>query len=215
MTASPIAPLRVLLADDHEVVREGLASILKRRTDEFDVVAEADNGEEAVALWRQHRPDVGVLDLRMPKLDGVGTIRAIRSMDPEARLMILTTYDTDEDIYQGLRAGAKGYLLKDSDRQELLDAIRAVARGQSWIPSLVAGKLAQRVQGDGLTDKEQQVLKQLALGFSNKDIARALQVSEGTVKFHTNAIYSKLGVGSRTAAVKVATERGLVKLGPI
>ena len=215
MTASPIAPLRILLADDHEVVREGLASILKRRTDEFDVVAEADNGEEAVALWRQHRPDVGVLDLRMPKLDGVGTIRAIRSMDPEARLMILTTYDTDEDIYQGLRAGAKGYLLKDSDRQELLDAIRAVARGQSWIPSLVAGKLAQRVQGDGLTDKEQQVLKQLALGFSNKDIARALQVSEGTVKFHTNAIYSKLGVGSRTAAVKVATERGLVKLGPI
>jgi two-component system, NarL family, response regulator len=207
-------PLRILLADDHEVVREGLASILNRRHEEFVVVAEADNGEEAVRLWQEHQPGLGILDLRMPKLDGVATIKAIRAFDAAARLIILTTYDTDEDIYQGLRAGAKGYLLKDAERQELLEAVRTVARGETWIPSLVAGKLAQRVQGDGLSDKEMLVLQQVAQGASNKEIARTLNISEGTVKFHTNAIYSKLGVGSRTEAVRVGTERGLIKLGP-
>jgi two-component system NarL family response regulator len=207
-------PLRILLADDHEVVREGLAAILNRRTEEFVVVAEANDGEEAYRLWCEHKPDLGIFDLRMPKMDGVATIRAVRAHDPNARIMILTTYDTDEDIYQGLRAGAKGYILKDAERHVILDAIRTVARGQTYLPSSVATKLATRIQGDGLSDKEQEVIGRMAEGLSNKEIARALAISEGTVKFHANNIYGKFGVNSRSEAVRVALERGIVKLGP-
>jgi two-component system, NarL family, response regulator len=210
---SSSVPLRVLLADDHDVVRDGLAAILNRRRDEFTVVAQVNNGLQAVSLWRECRPDLGVLDLRMPKLDGVGTIKAIRAEDPHAKLMILTTYDTDEDIYQGLRAGAKGYLLKDADRADILDAIRRVARGETYIPSLIASRLASRIQGNALSDKETEILEGIARGESNKEIARVLNISEGTVKFHTNAIYGKLGVSSRSEALKVALERGLVKIG--
>lgn len=206
-------PIRVLLADDHEVVREGLAAILRRRDAEFAVVAEVDNGEQALEAWKEQRPDVGVLDLRMPRMDGVATIRAIRAIDPKAQLIILTTYDTDEDIYQGLRSGAKGYLLKDADRQAILDAIRTVARGQSYIPSLVASKLANRIQGEDLTEREMMVLTHIARGLSNKEIARELGVTEGTVKFYSNALYSKLGVSSRAGAIHAAAERGLIKMG--
>jgi two-component system, NarL family, response regulator len=212
--AAGTPPLRVLLADDHEVVREGLAAILNRRSTEFQVVAEADDGEQALALWLEHKPDLGVLDLRMPKLDGVATIEAIRAVDAQAKLIILTTYDTDEDIYRGLRAGAKGYLLKDADRDDILHAVRAVGRGETYLPSLVAGKLAQRLRDESLTERELQVLLCIADGQSNKQIARKLAVSEGTVKFYTSGVYSKLGVASRTEAIKVAAARGLIKLGP-
>lgn len=211
------APLRILLADDHEVVREGLRSILNRRTDEFIVVAEAADGEEAVTQWSLHRPDVGLLDLRMPRLDGVGAIRAIRAAESTAKLVILTTYDTDEDIYQGLRAGARGYLLKDADRGEILEAIRTVARGGTHLPPAVAGKLATHVDGDAPTPKEIEVLRAIADGLTNKQIARALSIAEGTVKTHVKSLFSKLGASSRTEAVKMANARGFLRpwhLGP-
>jgi two-component system, NarL family, response regulator len=202
--------IRIMLADDHEVVREGLAAILARR-EIFDVVAEVGDGEAAVDAWHQLKPDIALLDLRMPKMEGVEAIRLIRASDPNAKLIILTTYDGDEDIYQGLRAGAKGYLLKDSPRDQIIDAIHAVLAGRTYIPSQVGEKLASRVNSDALTDKELQILKKIAEGQSNKKIAAELFISEGTVKFHSNSIYAKLGVSSRTEAVKVAITRGLVR----
>lgn len=206
------APIRVLLADDHEVVREGLAAILNRRAAEFRVVAQAADGEQALALWREHRPDVSVLDLRMPRRDGVQTIEAIRAIDAAARIVILTTYDTDEDIYQGLRAGAMGYLLKDAERAELLEAIRAVARGERYLPSPVATRLAAHAPIEALTEREREVLGCLAQGLSNKRIARALSIGEGTVKTHVKAVFAKLGVASRTDAVRVGLEHGALKV---
>jgi two-component system, NarL family, response regulator len=202
--------IRIMLADDHEVVREGLAAILARR-EAFEVVAEVGDGEAAVEAWLRLKPDIGLLDLRMPKIDGVEAIRRMRESDPNAKLIILTTYDGDEDIYQGLRAGAKGYLLKDSPREQIIEAIHAVLAGRTYIPSQVGEKLATRVNTDALTEKELQILKKIAEGLSNKKIAAELFISEGTVKFHSNSIYAKLGVSSRTEAVKVATARGLVR----
>jgi two-component system, NarL family, response regulator len=210
--AAPTRLIRILLADDHEVVREGLAAILRRR-EIFDVVGEVCDGVEAVAAWRELKPDITLCDLRMPNMDGVATITAIRALDANARIIILTTYDSDEDIYQGLRAGAKGYLLKDTPRDQIVEAIVAVNSGRTYIPSLVGEKLATRVVTDQLTDKETAILRFVAAGLSNKEIARELDISEGTVKFHTNAIYSKLGVTSRTEAVAVAAKRGLIKIG--
>jgi two-component system, NarL family, response regulator len=202
--------IRIMLADDHEVVREGLAAILARR-EAFEVVAEVGDGEATVEAWLRLKPDIGLLDLRMPKIDGVEAIRRMRESDPNAKLIILTTYDGDEDIYQGLRAGAKGYLLKDSPREQIIEAIHAVLAGRTYIPSQVGEKLATRVNTDALTEKELQILKKIAEGLSNKKIAAELFISEGTVKFHSNSIYAKLGVSSRTEAVKVATARGLVR----
>jgi two-component system, NarL family, response regulator len=202
--------IRIMLADDHEVVREGLAAILIRR-ETFDVVAEVGDGAAAVEAWQRLRPDIALLDLRMPKMEGVEAIRQIRALDPNAKLIILTTYDGDEDIYQGLRAGAKGYLLKDTPRAQIIEAIHAVLAGRTYIPSQVGEKLASRIHTDALTEKELAILKLIAEGLSNKEIAKALFVSEGTVKFHSNSIYSKLGVSSRTEALKVATARGLIR----
>jgi two-component system, NarL family, response regulator len=204
------AKIRIMLADDHEVVREGLAAILNRR-ETFEVIAEVGDGQAAVQTWQKLMPDIGLLDLRMPKMEGLEAIRQIRAQDPLAKLIILTTYDGDEDIYQGLRAGAKGYLLKDTPREQIIEAIHAVLAGRTYIPSQVGEKLASRVNTDTLTDKELQILKQIADGLSNKQIAKALFISEGTVKFHSNSIYSKLGVTSRTEAVKIATARGLIR----
>jgi two-component system, NarL family, response regulator len=204
------AKIRIMLADDHEVVREGLAAILNRR-ETFEVIAEVGDGQAAVQTWQELKPDIGLLDLRMPKMEGLEAIRQIRAQDPLAKLIILTTYDGDEDIYQGLRAGAKGYLLKDTPREQIIEAIHAVLAGRTYIPSQVGEKLASRVNTDTLTDKELQILKQIADGLSNKQIAKALFISEGTVKFHSNSIYSKLGVTSRTEAVKIATARGLIR----
>jgi two-component system NarL family response regulator len=203
--------IRILIADDHSVVREGLVSLVKRKSD-MTVVGEASNGREAVDLWREHRPDVTLLDLRMPELDGVGAIKEIRELDEDARIVVLTTFDGDEDIYRAIKSGAKGYLLKDSAREALMDCIRRVHAGETCIPSSLAAKLAERVSGEALSAREIEVLQRIAAGKSNKEIGAALFISEGTVKTHVKSIFSKLDVVSRTEAVATATRRGLIQL---
>ena len=203
--------LRILIADDHPVVREGLAALIERRPD-MTVVAEASNGREAVEMYLQHRPDVALLDLRMPVMDGVDAIIAIRQQHPEARIVILTTYDDDEDIFRGLRAGAKAYLLKDVLRDELLTCLRAVHGGKTIIPPAIAAKLAGRMSTFALTARELEVLRPMADGLGNKEIADALSISEGTVKTHVNAILRKLDAADRTQAVTTALKRGILRL---
>ena len=208
----PKARIRVLIADDHGVVREGLASMIRRNKADMSVVGEASNGREAVELWRAHRPDVTLLDLRMPELDGVEAIKAIRATDEKARIIVLTTFDGDEDIYRAIQAGAKGYLLKDVPREALMECIRRVHAGETAIPGHLVAKLAERVSGETLSQRELEVLKLMAQGKSNKEIGSALFISEGTVKSHGKAIFAKLNVVSRTEAVAEATRRGLIRL---
>src|SRR5258706_2566086 len=203
--------IRILVADDHSVVREGLVSLVKRKAD-MTVVAEASNGREAVDLWKEHRPDLVLLDLRMPELDGVGAIKEIRQLDPNAHIVVLTTFDGDEDIYRAIKAGAKGYLLKDVPREALMDSIRRVHAGETCVPVHLAAKLAERVSGETLSSREIDVLKLMAHGKSNKEIGSALFISEGTVKSHVKAIFAKMNVISRTEAVASATRRGLIQL---
>ena len=203
--------IKVLIADDHSVVREGLVSLITRKADMI-VIAEAGNGREAADLWKQHRPDVTLLDLRMPELDGVGAIKEIRASDETARIIVLTTFDGDEDIYRAIQAGAKGYLLKDVPREALMDCIRRVHAGETCVPVHLASKLAERVSGETLSGREIDVLKLMALGKSNKEIGSALFISEGTVKSHVKAIFSKMNVISRTEAVASGTRRGLIQL---
>jgi two-component system NarL family response regulator len=203
--------IRILIADDHSVVREGLVSLVKRKSD-MSVVAEANNGREAVDRWKEHRPDVTLLDLRMPELDGVGAIKEIREIDPNAHILVLTTFDGDEDIYRAIKAGAKGYLLKDTAREALMESIRRVHAGQTCIPPALAAKLADRVSGEALSAREIEVLQRIAAGKSNKEIGAELFISEGTVKTHVKSIFSKLDVVSRTEAVATATRRGLIQL---
>jgi len=201
----------ILIADDHSVVREGLVSLVKRKSD-MTVVAEASNGREAVDLWKEHRPDVTLLDLRMPELDGVGAIKEIREFDDGAHIIVLTTFDGDEDIYRAIKAGAKGYLLKDTAREALMESIRRVHAGETCIPPALAAKLADRVSGEALSAREIEVLQRIAAGKSNKEIGAELFISEGTVKTHVKSIFSKLDVVSRTEAVATATRRGLIRL---
>jgi DNA-binding NarL/FixJ family response regulator len=201
----------VLIADDHSVVREGLVSLVTHKGG-MTVVGEASNGREAVALWKQYRPDVVLLDLRMPELDGVGALKEIRGLDEKARIIVLTTFDGDEDIYRAIQAGAKGYLLKDAPREALVDCIRRVHAGEICVPVHLAAKLAQRVSGESLSAREIDVLKLMAQGKSNKEIGSALFISEGTVKSHVKAIFGKMNVISRTEAVATATRRGLIQL---
>jgi two-component system, NarL family, response regulator len=205
------APITLIIADDHAVVREGLSAMIARQPD-LTVVAEAENGVRALALWRAHRPDLLLLDLRMPGLDGVAVIREVRAADPKARIVILTTYDDDEDIYLGMQAGAKAYLLKDIPREELLRCIRAVHAGENCVHPSIAAKLASHMNVHRLTDRELQALAAIAAGASNKEIARALSITEGTVKTHVASILQKLDVSSRTEAVTLAARRGLIKL---
>jgi DNA-binding NarL/FixJ family response regulator len=204
-------PIRVLIADDHSVVREGLVSLIKRKSD-MTVVAEGSNGREAVDFWKEHRPDVTLLDLRMPELDGVGAIKEIRELDPHAHIVVLTTFDGDEDIYRAIKAGAKGYLLKDTAREALMECIRKVHSGETCIPPTLAAKLAERVSGEALSAREIEVLQRIAAGKSNKEIGAELFISEGTVKTHVKSIFGKLDVVSRTEAVATATRRGLIQL---
>jgi DNA-binding NarL/FixJ family response regulator len=209
---SPKPRIRVLIADDHGVVREGLVSMIRRNKADMTVVGEAGTGREAVELWNEHRPDVTLLDLRMPELDGVDVIKEIRATDEKARIIILTTFDGDEDIYRAIQAGAKGYLLKDVPREALMDSIRRVHAGETSVPVHLVAKLADRVRGETLSKREIEVLKLMAQGKSNKEIASALFISEGTVKSHGKAIFAKMNVASRTEAVADAARRGLLRL---
>lgn len=209
--SSSTGTIRVLVADDHVTVLEGLASIIGRQPD-MEVVAQAANGREAVELWSQCQPDVALLDLRMPVLDGVGAIEEIRQKQPGARVVVLTTFDTDADISMAIKAGAKGYLLKDAPREELLACIRKVHAGETVVsPSLVA-KLASGLANEPLTGRELEVLGLLAKGRSNKEIGTHLYIGETTVKSHLRSIFTKLNVLSRTEAVATASRRGLVQL---
>lgn len=203
--------IRVVLADDHPVVRDGLAAILNQQSD-MQVVGEAGDGEEALTLYQSLKPDVLVLDLRMPKLDGVTVVQRVMESEPGARVLIMTTYDGDEDIFRSLSQGAKGYILKDAPRQEILTAIRAVSEDRTYTSSSVATKALQRMVKPSLTQRELDVLQLLAEGRSNKDIARRLDITEGTAKTHVKSILTKLDAISRTEAVTVAHRRGLVRL---
>ena len=202
--------IRVLIADDHVTVLEGLAAIIGRQPDMM-VVAEAADGQEAVDLWTEHHPDVTLLDLRMPKLDGVGVIENIRQQDASARVIVLTTYDNDTEILRAIKAGTKAYLLKDARREELLDCIRRVNRGETCIPASLAEKLAAGLSSESLTGRELNVLELLAQGKSNKEIGVNLYISETTVKSHLRSIFRKLNVLSRTEAITVASRRGLIR----
>jgi DNA-binding NarL/FixJ family response regulator len=204
--------IRVLIADDHGVVREGLVSMINRNRADMTVAGEASNGRQALELWQQERPDVTLLDLRMPELDGVEVIKEIRTRDKSARIIVLTTFDGDEDIYRAIRAGAKGYLLKDITREALLDSIRRVHLGETCVPLHLIAKLTDRVSGETLSERELEVLRLMAKGKSNKEIGSTLFISEGTVKSHGKSIFAKLNVASRTEAVTEGTRRGFLRL---
>jgi two-component system NarL family response regulator len=201
----------VLIADDHVTVLEGLAAMIGRQPD-MVVVAEAADGQEAIDLWITHRPEVTLLDLRMPKLDGVDVIEEIRKRDSSARIIVLTTYETDTEILRAIKAGTKAYLLKDARREELLDCIRRVNRGETCIPASLIEKVATGLSSEALTGRELNVLELLAQGKSNKEIGVSLYISETTVKSHLRSIFRKLNVLSRTEAISVASRRGLIRL---
>jgi DNA-binding NarL/FixJ family response regulator len=201
----------VLIADDHSTFLAGLTSIIDME-DDMLVIAQAADGRNAVELWQKHRPSVTLLDLRMPLLDGVGVIDEIRRRDPSARIVILTTYDSDNDIYRAIKAGAKGYLLKDARREELLDCIRKVNCGETCIPQTLMQKLVTGIRSEPLTERELEVLQLLAHGKSNKEIGSRLFISEFTVKGHLSNIFAKLKVLRRTEAVAAASRLGLIQL---
>ena len=203
--------IRVLVADDHPVVRAGLSAVIAEQSD-LELVAEAENGANAVALFRDHRPDVALMDLRMPVMDGVEAIRAITTEFPDARILALTTYEGDADIRRALEAGASGYLLKDMLLTEVLTAVRAVHRGERVIPIAVAARLAEFPERSELTDREAEVLLLVARGLSNKEVARAIGRTDETVKIHLKNTFAKLAVADRTEAVTVALTRGLIHL---
>jgi DNA-binding NarL/FixJ family response regulator len=200
----------VLIADDHTTFLAGLTAIIDME-DDMMVVAEATNGRDAVDLWRKHRPAVSLLDLRMPVLDGVAAIDAIRQEDDSAQIVVLTTYDSDNDICRAIKAGTKGYLLKDARREELLDCIRKVSKGTTCIPNEMMQKLITGFQREPLTEREIEVLQLVAAGKSNREIGQKLFISESTVKGHLHNLFSKLSVLSRTEAISVATRRGLIQ----
>jgi DNA-binding NarL/FixJ family response regulator len=202
--------IRVLIADDHTTFLAGLTSIIDMERDMI-VVAQATDGRLAFDQWRKHRPNVTLLDLRMPILDGVDVIDEIRREDASARIVILTTYDSDNDIYRAIKAGAKGYLLKDARREELLDCIRKVNAGETCIPQALLEKLAAATSSQTLTGRELAVLTLLARGKSNKEIGADLFISESTVKGHVHSVFTKLNVFSRTEAIAAATRRGLIQ----
>ena len=203
--------IRILVADDHPVVRTGLTAVLAQQPD-LELVAEAENGERAVALYREHHPDVCLMDLRMPVMDGVEAIRTITTEFPSARILALTTYEGDADIRRALEAGARGYLLKDMLLTDVIRAVRAVHRGERVIPNAVAARLAEFPERSELTERELEVLQLVARGLSNKQTARAIGRTDETVKIHLKNIFAKLGVADRTEAVTVALTRGLIHL---
>jgi DNA-binding NarL/FixJ family response regulator len=201
--------IRVLVVEDHNVVRQGLVALLNL-VDGIQVVGEAADGEEAITQFRSQNPDVTLIDLRLPRLSGVEVIRQLRAETPQARFVVLTTYDGDEDIYRALKGGAKAYLLKGMSTEELITTIREVHAGRSHIPAAIAERLAERMGTEDLTPREAEVLEQIVSGKSNKEIASELAISEATVKTHINTLLSKLGVSDRTQAATAAIRRGIV-----
>lgn len=204
-------PIRIVIADDHPIVREGLAAILGRQSD-MEVVGEAKTGREAVELVQLLAPDVVLMDLRMPEMSGVEAIASIHRDRPECGILVLTVYDGDQEIVRALQAGARAYLLKDTYREDLIEAVRAVRGGQRRIPPEVARRLAEYVANPGLTARELDVLRLMARGCANAEIGRSLFITESTVKGHINNILGKLGVRDRTQAVTTALRRGIVTL---
>jgi DNA-binding NarL/FixJ family response regulator len=201
----------VLVVDDHALVRRGVVNIIAHEPD-LRVVAEASNGAEAVDAYAKHRPDVTLLDLRMPVMEGVEAVRQIRALDPNAKVIVLTTYDTDEDITRALKAGAKAYVLKDITADDLIACIHDVLAGKTYLAPAAAAKLAEGMARVQVTPRELSALRLMADGKSNKEIANTLAISERTVKTHLGNLFEKLGVTSRTEAIKVATRRGLVRM---
>ena len=206
MTAESI---RVLIVEDHNVVRQGLVALLNL-VEGLEVVGEAADGIEAVTQFRKHRPDVTLIDLRLPRMSGVEAIESIRIETPQARFIVLTTYDGDEDIYRALKAGARAYLLKGMTSEDLITTIHAVHAGKSRIPPAIAERLAKRMGAEDLTPREFDVLEQIVQGKSNKEIAAELGILEATVKTHINSLLGKLGVADRTQAATAAIQRGIV-----
>jgi two-component system NarL family response regulator len=204
-------PIRILVVEDHHVVRQGLVALLSV-VDGVEVVGEAGDGVEALAKYQLTRPDVTLVDLRMPKMGGVDVIQRVRAAVPNARFIVLTTFDGDEDIYRALQAGARAYLLKGMTVDVLISTIRQVHAGKSCIPPVIAQKLAERMGSEQLTHREQDVLEQIVRGKSNKEIGQELEISEATVKTHINSLLGKLGVTDRTQAATAALQRGLVQL---
>jgi DNA-binding NarL/FixJ family response regulator len=209
--------IQILVADDHPIVRDGLVAILSTQAD-FEVVGEASTGSEAAQLYARLRPDVVLMDLEMPEMDGLAALAQVREIDQDARVIIFTAFDTDERILDAVRAGAAGYLLKGAPRDDVFKAVRIVHAGGSLLEPVVASKLMQQISreqevgSEALTPREQQVVQMLARGLQNKEIAVELSISERTVKFHVSSILAKLGAGNRTEAVALAAQKGLVDL---
>ena len=212
MKPSPTNVIRVLIADDHPIVREGLAAILGNQID-IKVVAEASDGEEACALYDKHSPDVVFLDLRMPKKDGLQVVTELMSSRrPKPRIIVMTTYETEEDVRRALRAGAKGYLLKGAQPEQIVETVRRVAAGESLVSAKIARTLTESLAHPELSTRELQVLRHMAAGESNKEIGQRLNITEHTVKAHVQSILGKLDAAGRTEAIAVAVKRGLIQL---
>ncbi|WLT31529.1 response regulator transcription factor [Geothrix sp. PMB-07] len=212
MTTEPSDRIRLLIVDDHPVVRDGLVSILHEGEPDLEVVGEAGDGKEAVTSWRNLRPTVTIMDLQLPGQTGVEAIRTILREDPDARILVLTTFDGDADIQRALEAGARGYLLKSVRRTILIEAVRAVAAGQRYLPPATAARLLEAMDSERLTPRELDVLKLLAEGQRNREIADALGLAEPTVKIHVNNLLRKLEAKDRTEAAVIALRRGLIHL---
>jgi DNA-binding NarL/FixJ family response regulator len=202
-------PIRILTVDDHQLLREGIAAVLEGQPDMM-LIGQAGNGREAIESFRQHRPDVTLMDLRMPDMSGIEAITAIRAEFPSARIIVLTTYAGDVQATGALKAGASGYLLKNLVRKELIETIRAVHAGKRRVPPEIATQIAEHVADDALTEREIEVLRRVAAGKSNKVIAAELDISEGTVKTHMKSILPKLDASDRTHAVMIALKRGIL-----
>lgn len=209
MTSSSHARIRILIVDDHPVVCSGLTSMLSTHTS-LEVIGSAASGEEALVIIRRDRPDVILLDLRMPGMDGIAVLQALKHLDHPPRTVILTSFEKDEDIYRAIRAGAQGYLLKDTSESEMIAAINVVHTGKRFIPRHIAARLADRMMRSDLTPRELQILEQLALGSTNKQIAALLDISDNTVRHHVNSIMEKLEVSDRTEAVATAIRSGVL-----
>jgi DNA-binding NarL/FixJ family response regulator len=207
----PATPIRVLTVDDHPLIREGIAAVLQSEPD-MVLIGEASNGREALEQFRVHRPDVTLMDLQMPEMNGIETILAIREEFPDARIVVLTTYSGDAQALYAFKAGAYGYLLKNMLWKELLETIRTVHAGRKRVPPEIAVEIAEHHADDSLTQREVEVLRQVAKGNANKIIADQLNISEETVKAHMKSILSKLGASDRTHAVTIAVKRGIIEI---